>query len=277
MRLEAHMQTGCVEHLLVIGVVISTETRDDVPMVVVVESILNKGTRDLLNALNGAVVQVFIVLVEGVTGSYRIRMMVVDDVRIKQQVAIIGKLVGIIVGEAVIGVYLVVGHLMLRSKAGVFAVEVVTTFGKSLVTFSVDTDTVQIIAFIETMFRVKIHLSAETVLFQRFNAQLATKTSRVRMVIAQEDIILRSQRVVHERVAIAVHFHVVVAHMAEEHDAVLLSHLGSDIEVKVSHRHGVGIQVEKHFLALVLQGFLIVHVDLSRDRLVTISNRGSSF
>ena len=59
----------------------------------------------------------------------------------------------------------------------------------------------------------------------------------MRMVITQEDIVLRSHRVVHKRVAITVHLHMVVAHMAEEHDAILFSHLGADIEVEVRHGH----------------------------------------
>ena len=42
-------------------------------------------------------------------------MMVVEDVRIEQQIAVIGELAGIVVGEAIIGVHLVVSHLMLCS------------------------------------------------------------------------------------------------------------------------------------------------------------------
>ena len=65
--------------------------------------------------------------------------------------------------------------------------------------------------------------------------------------------------------------------MAEKHDAVVLSHLDAAVEVEVGHQHRVGIQVEKHFFAFVFYGFLEIHIDLSRNGFVTVSNRGSSF
>ena len=218
----------------------------------------------------------FIVLVVSITGAHRIGMMVVEKIRVKQQVAIIRDLVGVIVGEAVIGVYLVVSHLMLCSETGVFAVEMVATFGESLVTFSIDTDAIQVVAIIEAVLWVEIHLTAETGFLQGLDAQLAAETPRMGMVITQEDIVLRGHRFVKERVLILVHLHVVVAHMAEEHDAVVLPHLDASVEIEIRHQHGVGKQVDKHFLALVFYGLFVVHIDLSCDRLVTISNRRSS-
>ena len=111
-------------------------------MVVVVESIFNKSTWDLFHAMKSTVVQMFVVFVIGIAGTYRIGVMVVEEIGVEQQVAIIGKLVGVVVGEAVIGVHLVVGHLVLHSEAGVFAIEVVATLGKSLVAFGIDADAV---------------------------------------------------------------------------------------------------------------------------------------
>ena len=186
-------------------------------------------------------------------------------------------MVGVVIGEAVIGVHLVVGHLLLQSDAGVFTVEVVAAFGEGLVTPGVDADTVQIVAFIKTVFWVKIHLSAETGFFQGFNTQLATELSDVRMVITQKNIVLRGHGVVHKRVAVAVHFHEIMAHMTEKHDAVVLPHFDTTIEIEIRHQHGIGVQIEKHFLALVGQRLLVVHINLSGDGFITISDRRSSF
>ena len=53
-------------------------------MVVVVEDIFGEDTRHMLNAFESAVVQVFIVFVVSITGTYGIGVMVVDDVGVKQ-------------------------------------------------------------------------------------------------------------------------------------------------------------------------------------------------
>ena len=112
----------------------------------------------------------FIVFVVGIAGTHRISVMVVKKIRVKQQIAVIGKLIGVIVRETIIRVHLVIGHLMLCSEAGVFAVKVVAALGKSLVTLGVDADAIEVIAIIKTVFGVKIHLSAETGFLQCLEA-----------------------------------------------------------------------------------------------------------
>ena len=203
--------------------------------------------------------------------------MIVDNVGVKQHIGVIGDLVGVVIDEAVIGVYFVVGNLLLQTYTSILAVEVIAAFGKSLVTLGVDADAKEVIAFIETVLRVEVHLTAKAVLLQGFDAQFTTETPGMRMVITQKDIVLCGHRVIHKRIVVAVHLHVVVTHMAEEHDAILFSHFGSNVEVEIRHGHCVAIQVEEHLFALVFQRLLIVHVDLSGDGLVTVSDRRSSF
>ena len=83
-----------------------------------------------------------------------------------------GKLVGVVVGKAVVGVHLVVCDLLLKADAGILTVEVIAAFSESLIAFSVDAYAKEVVAFIETVLRVEVHLSAESVLLQRFDAQL---------------------------------------------------------------------------------------------------------
>ena len=130
-----------------------------------------------------------------------------------------------------------VSHLLLQSEAGVFAVEVVAAFGKSLVTLGVDADAVQVVAFIQTMLRVEVHLSAKAGFLQGFYAQLASEMSNMGMVIAQKHIVLCGHRVVQEGVAVIVHLHKIVAHVAEKHNAVVFPHLDATVEVEIRHQH----------------------------------------
>ena len=65
------------------------------------------------------------------------------------------------------------------------------------------------------MLRVEVHLSAKAGFLQGLDTQLAAEMPSMGMVIAQKDIVLRGHRFVKERVLIVVHFHVVMAHMAE--------------------------------------------------------------
>ena len=79
-------------------------------------------------------------------------------------------MVGVVVGEAVIGVYFVVSHLLLQTNTGVFTVKVIAAFSKSLITFGIDANAKEVVAFIETVLRVKVHLSTKAILFQCLDA-----------------------------------------------------------------------------------------------------------
>ena len=191
--------------------------------------------------------------------------MVIEEIGVEQQVTIIGQLVGVVVGETVIGVHLVVRHLMLHSEAGVFPVEVIAAFGESLVAFSIDANAVQIVAIIKPMLRVEVHLSAKASFLQSLDTQLTAEMPDMGMVITQKNIVLRGHRFIKERVLVVVHFHVIMAHMAKKHDAIVLSYLDTTVEIEIGHQHGIGVQIEKHLLALVGQRLLVVHINLSSD------------
>ena len=75
-----------------------------------------------------------------------------------------------ILNQTIVGVHLVISHLMLRAETGVFAIEVVATFGKSLITLGVNADAIQIVAFVKAMLRIEVHLSAESGFLQSLDA-----------------------------------------------------------------------------------------------------------
>ena len=164
------MQAGRVEHLLVIGVIVGTEASDDVPMVIIGKIVFHKGSRDLFDTLESAVIQMFIIFVVGITGAYGISVVVIHEVGVKQQIAIVRELVGIVVGEAVVGIHLVVSHLMLHSEACVFTVKMVAAFGKGLIALGIDADAIQIVAFVKAMLGIEVHLSAKSGFFQSLDA-----------------------------------------------------------------------------------------------------------
>ncbi len=61
------------------------------------------------------------------------------------------------------------------------------------------------------------------------------------VTITQENIVLRSDRLIKERVTVFVHLHVVVAHMTEKHDTIVLSNFNATVEIEIGHQHGVSI------------------------------------
>ena len=82
--LEAYVQTRRVEHLLVIAVIVGAEACNHAPVVVVVEDIFTENARHMLDALEGAVVKRFIVVVVGITGTNRIFVVFVHQIRIEE-------------------------------------------------------------------------------------------------------------------------------------------------------------------------------------------------
>ena len=182
------------------------------------------------------------------------------------------------VGVEIGRMQLVIGELLLDAEAGVVAVEEETRLREGLITLRVDneTQTVDGRAFVQMRTWNKPDLSTVAVLFQGFHAPHAFKPV-VGVVVAGKNVVLRHHRVVDEMVAVAVHRHEAVVDMAQNHHAAALAHVPAGVEVEFGHAHCVAVKVKKQLLALAHFRFLVVHVDLSADRFITISDRGSSF
>ena len=204
-------------------------------------------------------------------------MMGIDDIRIKQNVGIIGQLGSIVILQAEIRIQLMVGHLLLYAEAGLGTVEDKARLGKSLITLRVDANAIHVVTHFPTTFRVEIHLSAETRFLQGLDAQLAAKMARVRMVVAQKGAILRGNRVVEKTIPVAIHFHEVVPHVAQQQQTVAFTDIDPGVEVEFRHGHGIDKAVDEYLLRMIILGFLEIDVDLSTDGLIAVSNGGRAF
>ena len=159
--------------------------------------------------------------------------------------------------------------MLLEAEAGVVAVEDDAGLCKNLVARRPDAELV-VRGFHK---RIATHHASKTSLGQGFGTK-NTVEMLADVVVAQKQGALRHHRVIHEAVAVVVHLHKVLVDVAQNHHAAVFAHFPARVEVEFRHGHRVAVEIEEELFAVF--GLLVVHINLSADALVTVSDRGCS-